>query len=105
MKVLAMKTLAELTEREILALAISSEEEDSRIYMTFAEDLAERYPTSAKMFEEMALNRDVRSWRWEALSVKGQQVGPVNVPRLNHDPPHLDLSGLREGAITDLRMQ
>jgi hypothetical protein len=29
-KVVAMKTLAELTEREILALAISSEEEDSR---------------------------------------------------------------------------
>ncbi len=39
-----MKTFAELTEREILAVAIASEEEDSRIYMSFAEDLAERYP-------------------------------------------------------------
>ena len=38
----------------MLAVAISSEEEDSRIYMTFAEDLAERYPDSAKIFEEMA---------------------------------------------------
>ena len=49
-----MKNFADLTEREVLAVAISSEEEDSRIYMTFAEDLAERYPDSAKIFEEMA---------------------------------------------------
>jgi Rubrerythrin len=55
-----MKTLAELTEREILALAISSEEEDSRIYMTFAEDLTERYPASAKMFVEMAAEEEGR---------------------------------------------
>lgn len=34
-----MKNFADLTEREVLAVAISSEEEDSRIYMTFAEDL------------------------------------------------------------------
>jgi len=49
-----VKNFAELTEREVLAVAISAEEEDSRIYMTFAEDLAERYPESAKLFEEMA---------------------------------------------------
>src|SRR5258708_8946873 len=49
-----MKTFADLTEREVLAVAISAEEEDSRIYMSFAEDLAERYPESAKLFEEMA---------------------------------------------------
>ena len=49
-----MKTFAELTEREVLAVAISSEEEDSRIYMAFAEDLKERYPDSAKLFEQMA---------------------------------------------------
>src|SRR3981189_1617039 len=49
-----MKNFADLTEREVLAVAISAEEEDSRIYMSFAEDLAERYPESAKIFEEMA---------------------------------------------------
>ena len=49
-----MKSFADLSEREVLAVAIASEEEDSRIYMTFAEDLAERYPDSAKVFEEMA---------------------------------------------------
>ena len=49
-----MKRFADLTEQEILALAISNEEEDSRIYRSFAEGLREKYATSAKMFELMA---------------------------------------------------
>src|ERR1700752_1378686 len=49
-----MKDFADLSEREVLAVAISSEEEDSRIYMSFAEDLQQRYPDTAKIFEEMA---------------------------------------------------
>jgi hypothetical protein len=36
---------------EVLAVAIASEEEDGRIYMCFAENLAERYPDSARIFE------------------------------------------------------
>ncbi|MGO8953973.1 MAG: iron exporter MbfA [Rhodomicrobium sp.] len=50
----ATKKFSDLTEREILAVAIGAEEEDSRIYLTFAEDLEERYPASAKVFREMA---------------------------------------------------
>ncbi len=49
-----VKKFSELTEREILAVAISAEEEDARIYLTFAEDLEERFPASAKVFREMA---------------------------------------------------
>ena len=49
-----MKSFADLSEREILAVAIAAEEEDSRIYMSFAEDLKSRFPDSAKIFEEMA---------------------------------------------------
>lgn len=49
-----MKAFAELSEREILAIAIASEEEDARIYLAFAEDLDERYPASAKTFRDMA---------------------------------------------------
>ncbi len=49
-----MKRFSELSPREVLAVAISAEEEDSRIYLAFAEDLRERYPASAKVFEEMA---------------------------------------------------
>jgi rubrerythrin len=49
-----VKRFAELTEPEILALAITNEEEDSRIYRGFAEGLRAQYPASAKVFEEMA---------------------------------------------------
>lgn len=43
----------ELSEREILALAISLEEEDGRIYADFADGLRETYPDTAKIFDEM----------------------------------------------------
>ena len=49
-----MKRFADLTEQEVLALAITNEEEDSRIYRGFAEGLREHYPSSAKVFDEMA---------------------------------------------------
>ena len=49
-----MKRFADLTEQQILALAISNEEEDSRIYSDFAQGLREQFPASAKMFDEMA---------------------------------------------------
>jgi erythrin-vacuolar iron transport family protein len=49
-----MERLVDLSEREILALAIFSEEEDSKIYRGFAEGLREQYPASAKVFDEMA---------------------------------------------------
>ncbi|HXW71291.1 MAG TPA: ferritin family protein [Methylocella sp.] len=49
-----MKNFSNLTEKEILALAIASEEDDNRVYLAFAEDLAERYPATAKIFEDMA---------------------------------------------------
>jgi rubrerythrin len=48
-----LKKFKDLTEKEILALAISSEEEDGRIYGTFADALRDTYPATAQMFEEM----------------------------------------------------
>lgn len=47
------KNFKDLTEREIVALAISLEEEDGRIYGDFVDALRETYPASAKMFQEM----------------------------------------------------
>jgi rubrerythrin len=49
-----VKRFSDLTEQEILALAITNEEEDSRIYRGFAEGLREQFPASAKVFDEMA---------------------------------------------------
>jgi len=49
-----VKRFADLTEQEIVALAITSEDDDSRIYRGFAEGLRAKYPASAKVFDEMA---------------------------------------------------
>jgi erythrin-vacuolar iron transport family protein len=49
-----MKRFDALSEAEVLALAISNEEEDSRIYLTFAAKLRAEFPASAKVFEDMA---------------------------------------------------
>jgi erythrin-vacuolar iron transport family protein len=68
-----MKSFADLTEREVLAVAIASEEVDSRIYMSFAEDLAGRYPDSAKVFEEMA--EEERGHRHRLLELYEQRFG------------------------------
>ncbi len=58
-----MKAFSELTEREILALAISSEEEDGRIYADIAEMLRDDYPDSAKMFVDMSAEEgEHRRW-------------------------------------------
>ena len=47
------KRFADLTDQEILALAISNEEEDSRIYGDIADGLRADYPATAAVFEEM----------------------------------------------------
>jgi erythrin-vacuolar iron transport family protein len=49
-----MRSFTDLSERELLALAISSEEEDGRIYADFADGLRENYPASAQVFVDMA---------------------------------------------------
>jgi rubrerythrin len=49
------KNFKDLSEREILALAISLEEEDGRIYGEFAEGLRENYPATAQMLDDMQI--------------------------------------------------
>ncbi len=53
-----MRAFESLTEREILALAISNEEEDGRVYADFAEGLREDFPDTAKVFTDMAAEED-----------------------------------------------
>src|SRR5258705_3763280 len=105
-----MKNFADLTEREVLAVAISAEEEDSRIYMSFAEDLAERYPESAKIFEEMA--EEEKGHRHMLLEMYEQRFGknlpPISRgnfpgilrPRPNRATENLSLQPHRKGTAT-----
>lgn len=48
------KRFKDLSEQEVLALAISSEEDDARIYRDYAERLRDEYPDSAAIFDGMA---------------------------------------------------
>jgi erythrin-vacuolar iron transport family protein len=73
-----LKKFKDLTEREILALAISSEEEDGRIYGEFADGLRESYPATSKMFEEMREEEVVH--RDRLLTMYRQRFG-------DHIPP------------------
>jgi rubrerythrin len=50
---MANKRFKDLSEKEILALAIQLEEEDARVYSDFADGLRDTYPSTAKMFEDM----------------------------------------------------
>lgn len=49
-----MMNFRDLSEPQILALAISAEEEDGRIYADFAEALRREFPASAELFDAMA---------------------------------------------------
>jgi erythrin-vacuolar iron transport family protein len=49
------RRFSDLSEQEILALAISNEEDDARIYRQYAQRLREEFPSSAKVFDEMAV--------------------------------------------------
>ena len=53
-----MRNFSDLSEKEVLALAIANEEEDGRIYADFAEGLRQDYPASAGVFDAMAVQEN-----------------------------------------------
>ncbi|MCH9808159.1 MAG: rubrerythrin family protein [Alphaproteobacteria bacterium] len=55
---LGRRRFSDLSEQEVLALAISSEEDDARIYRSYAERLREDFPDTAKIFLGMAAEED-----------------------------------------------
>jgi len=59
----ARRRFKDLSEQEILALAISSEEDDARIYRGYAERLRADYPDSAALFDGMAAEEDTHRER------------------------------------------
>lgn len=77
-----MRPFETLTEREILALAISQEEEDARIYEDFAEGLKENYPEQAERFKE--LRREEDRHRHRLLDLYRQRFGD-HVPLMRRE--------------------
>jgi rubrerythrin len=57
------RRFSELSEQEVLALAISSEEDDAQIYRSYAARLREEYPSTAAVFDGMAVEEDAHRSR------------------------------------------
>jgi rubrerythrin len=68
-----------LSERELLSLAVTAEEEDGRIYSEFVARLADTYPRSAALFEAMAAEEDEHRRRLLDLYVErfGRRLVPI----------------------------
>ena len=66
-----MKKFSDLTEQEVLALAITNEEEDSRIYRGFAEGLREHSPPPPR-YSTMMAEEEIRhrTWLYDLYSKK-----------------------------------
>ncbi|KQV84272.1 iron exporter MbfA [Rhizobium sp. Root1220] len=67
------RSFTSLSEQEVLALAIASEEDDARIYLAYADMLRADYPGSAKVFEEMAEVEDTH--RKSLIALYRQRFG------------------------------
>ncbi len=74
-----LKRFKDLSEKEILAVAISNEEEDGRIYGEFADVLRDSYPATAEMFEEMRVEEAGHRDRLLALFRQrfGDHIPPI----------------------------
>ncbi len=69
------RRFADLSEQEILALAISSEEDDARIYRFYAERVRADYPGSSAVFEGMAREEDEH--RRQLIELHRKRFGEV----------------------------
>jgi rubrerythrin len=71
-----MRNFDSLSEREVLALAISLEEEDERVYADYAEGLRQDFPASAAVFDSMAVEESSHRRRLIELYQKrfGQHI-------------------------------
>jgi rubrerythrin len=68
-----VKNFDGLSEREILALAISLEEEDERVYADFAEGLRQDFPSSAALFD--AMRREESGHRQRLIELYREKFG------------------------------
>ena len=76
------KRFSDLSEQQVLALAISSEEDDARIFRGFAQTLRQDFPESALIFEEMAGEEDQH--RRALIDLHSKRFGDV-VPLIRRE--------------------
>ena len=76
------KQFKDLSEQQVLALAISSEEDDARIYRSYAQMLRSEFPDTAKIFEAMAKEED--GHRAQLIAMHEARFGPT-VPLIRRE--------------------
>ncbi|MDF3415292.1 rubrerythrin family protein [Sulfitobacter sp. M57] len=76
------KRFKDLNEQEMLALAISSEEDDARIYRGYAETLRDEFPSTAAVFDGMAAEEDAH--RQRLIDLHQHRFGSV-IPLLRRE--------------------
>lgn len=69
------RRFSDLSEQEVLALAISSEEDDGRIYRSYAQRLRSEYPATAAVFDGMAVEEDLH--RQQLIDLHRSRFGEV----------------------------
>lgn len=79
---LSKRPFSSLSEQEILALAIASEEDDARIYLAYADMLRDKFPQSAKVFDDMAAVED--SHRTMLINMHRERFGE-RIPLIRRD--------------------
>ena len=102
-----MRRFSDLTEQEVLALAISNEEEDGRLYADFAESLRETYPDSARVFDDMAGEEsEHRRWLIDLyVSRFGRTIPPIRRQDVRGAPTYLSAWQLLPRGIDAVRRQ
>ena len=91
-----MRNFDSLSEREILALAISLEEEDERVYSEYAEGLRANFPASAEFFDGMGrVSLTGRGYPW-ARGIVCELMTALG--GIGHTPPFL-IPGFRLAMI------
>lgn len=76
------RKFSDLSEQEVIALAISSEEDDAQIYRMYAEYLRDEFPASAKIFDGMAVEEDTH--RRKLIELHQSRFGDV-IPLLRRE--------------------
>ncbi|WP_281857558.1 iron exporter MbfA [Litoreibacter halocynthiae] len=76
------RRFTDLSEQEVLALAISSEEDDARIYRGYAERLRDSFAATAEIFESMAAEEDTH--RQMLIDLHKKRFGDV-IPLLRRE--------------------
>ena len=102
-----MRRFSDLSEQEVLALAISNEEEDGQLYADVAHSLRETYPDTAQVFDGMAAEESEHRRALIDLFVSrfGKHIPPIRRKDVRGAPTYQTAWQLLPRGIEEIRRQ